>query len=237
MPLPTIEVPKYKLKIPSTGKLITFRPFLVKEEKILLTALETDAGEDALIDALFNLVDSCIETKNIDVKSLAPFDLEYIFVKLREKSVGEDATINIKCTNIECGLEFPKEVDLSSLEIVITDDHTNKIKLSDELGIMMKYPNVKDSGSLDLVNKTDDLFTMIAKCIDSIYTKEEVFSNEDHTTEELEDFIGQLSPGYFKKIMNFFETMPTMKNDIKCICPACKEETVVTVRGIEDFFV
>ncbi|HIJ11491.1 TPA: baseplate protein [Candidatus Woesearchaeota archaeon] len=237
MPLPTIEVPKYKLKIPSTGKMVTFRPFLVKEEKILLTALETGKDEDELTEALFDIVDKCIQTKGINVRQLAPFDLEYIFLQLRAKSVGEIANLYIKCRNEECGFEFEHGVDIGKLKINKDKTHTDKIQFNDNLGVIMKYPNLESSMVLQKQQSTNDLFAMIANCIDSIYTKEEVFSHKDHTQEEIENFIEQLSPEYFKKIMNFFETMPTMKNDIKCTCPNCKTEIIMAVRGIEDFFV
>ena len=239
MPLPTIEVPKYKLKVPSTGKMITYRPFLVKDEKVLLTTLETteEGNEEALTEALLELVNKCIETKNVAVSEFTSFDLEYIFLQLRAKSVGEIAEINIKCQNIDCGIEFPWGVDLSKLEIKRNEKHTKKIQLSDDLGITMRYPSLTEATVLNKSGKTDELFALISSCIDSIYTKEEVFSYKDHSTEELENFIGQLSPEFFKKIIDFFYTMPSMENEIKCSCPRCKEETTLMVRGIEDFFV
>ncbi len=237
MPLPTIEVPKYKLKIPSSGKMVTFRPFLVKEEKILLTVLETNSNTTSLNEALVHLIDNCIITKDIDIESLAPFDLEYIFLQLRAKSVGETVDLQVRCTNEDCSLgDFPWEVDLGEMKVIKDKEHTNKIELSDDLGIIMKYPTMKDSYGLD-IKDTNDIFNVISSCIDSIYTKEEVFSSKDHTKEELEEFIEQLSPEYFKKIINFFETMPSKSNDIECTCPKCKEVTTIGLRGIEDFFI
>ena len=237
MPLPTIEVPKYKLKIPSSGKMVTFRPFLVKEEKILLTVLETNSNTTSLSEALAHLIDNCIITKDIDIESLAPFDLEYIFLQLRAKSVGETVELQVKCKNEDCSLgDFPWEVDLGEMKVIKDKEHTNKIELSDELGIIMKYPTMKDSYGLN-IKDTEDIFGAITNCIDSIYTKEEVFSSKDHTKEELEEFIEQLSPEYFKKIIVFFETMPSMSNDIECTCPKCKEVTTIGLRGIEDFFI
>ena len=237
MPLPTISVPKYKLKIPSSEKMITYRPYLVKEEKILLTALETDGSEEALFAALLNLITSCIETKGFDVNDVALFDLEYIFTQLRAKSVGENVNMNINCQNDECGISFPWDVDISELKINKTEGHTTKIQLSEELGVIMKYPNVKNAQKISSNKKTAELFSLISSCIDSIYTKDEVFSSTDHSDEELESFIEQLSPEFFLKITNFFETMPNMNNDIKCTCPKCKKETTLTINGIEDFFI
>jgi len=237
MPLPTIEVPKYKLKIPSSGKMVTYRPFLVKEEKILLTALETNNSEEGLTQALINLIDSCITTKGIKVESLPPFDLEYMFLQLRAKSVGETVEINVKCDNKDCvHSSFDSEIDISNLKVDKNKEHTNKIELSDELGIVMKYPKMKDSYGLDIKN-TNDIFDIILNCIDSIYTKEEVFPSKDHTKEELLSFVEQLSPEYFRKIIKFFETMPTMDSDIECVCPYCNEKTVIQLRGIDDFFI
>jgi len=238
MPLPTLSVPKYKLKIPSSGKMITYRPFLVKEEKILMTALETDGSEEALLIALLELVNTCVETKKFKAEDLTLFDLEFIFTQLRAKSVGEIVEMNIKCQNEECGISFPWEHDLSTVKINREKEHTNKIQLSGELGVVMKYPGVMDAVKLENTEKsqTASLFEMVATCIDSIYTNEEVYSHKDHTKEELETFVEQLSPEFFLKVMNFFETMPSMKNTIKCTCPKCKEETELVIRGLEDFF-
>ena len=237
MPFPTISVPKYKLKIPSSGKMITYRPFLVKEEKILLTALETDGSEEALFDALLTLVTACVETKDFSVADLAMFDLEYIFTQLRAKSVGEIVDMNIRCQNDECGISFPWDVDISELKVNKTKGHTNKIQLSDELGVVMKYPSVTNAKAIESSGKTEELFTLIASCVDSIYTNDEVFSHKDHSFEEIETFIEQLSPEFFLKITKFFDTMPNMKNDIKSTCPKCKKETTLTIQGIEDFFI
>jgi hypothetical protein len=238
MPLPTIEVPKYKLKVPSTGKMITYRPFLVKEEKVLLQAIETgDGDETLLLESLFQLLENCIETKNIKVREFTNFDLEYMFLQLRAKSVGETVELSFKCQNPECKKRFEFECNISELTIKEHSEHTNKIQLSEDLGIIMKYPNLKDAMKLTVKNDADELFNLIAGCVESIYTKEEVFSDKDHTLEEFENFIGQLSPEYFKKIMNFFETMPSMENIIKATCTFCKEENNVTIKGIEDFFV
>ena len=237
MPLPTISVPKYKLKIPSSGKMITYRPYLVKEEKILLTALETDGSEEALFDALLTLITACVETKGFSVNDIAMFDLEYIFTQLRAKSVGEVVNMNIKCQNDECGISFPWEVDISELKVNRTKGHDNKIQLSDQLGVVMKYPSVDNAKAIESSGKTEELFSLIASCIDSIYTQDEVFSYKDHSFEEIETFIEQLSPEFFLKITNFLDTMPNMNNEIKCTCPKCKEETTLSIQGIEDFFI
>lgn len=238
MPLPTIEVPKYKLKIPSTGKMVTYRPFLVKEEKVLLTALETNNDESSLIDALISLLESCIETKNINISKLTSFDLEYLFIQLRAKSVGEIAELNVECQTPDCGIAFPHSVNLSELKIKENKKHAQKIELSEEIGVMMKYPTLEESSAISKSSKTgtDELFSTIACCIDNIFTPEEVFSHNDHSQEELEKFVEQLSPEFFKKIMVFFETMPSMENEIVCECPKCKKETKLVIRGIEDFF-
>ena len=236
MPLPTIEVPKYKVKIPSTGKMITYRPFLVKEEKVLLQALETGEGEEQLLEAIFQLLDNCIETKNVNPRELTNFDLEYLFLQLRAKSVGETAELQFTCSNKECRKPIQYECNLSDLKVKKHKGHTNKIEFTENLGMIMKYPSLHSAVKISSRNNTDELFSLIAGCIESIYTEDEVFSDKDHELEEFEDFIEQLSPEYFKKIMNFFETMPSMENEIKLTCPFCKREDSVTIRGIEDFF-
>lgn len=236
MPLPTIEVPKYKVKIPSTGKMITYRPFLVKEEKVLLQALETGEGEEQLLEAIFQLLDNCIETKNVNPRELTNFDMEYLFLQLRAKSVGETAELQFTCSNKECRKPIQYECNLSDLKVKKHKGHTNKIEFTENLGVIMKYPSLHSAVKISSRNNTDELFSLIAGCIESIYTEEEVFSDKDHELEEFEDFIEQLSPEYFKKIMIFFETMPSMENEIKLTCPFCKGEDSVTIRGIEDFF-
>ena len=238
MPLPTIEVPKYKTKIPSTGKMVTYRPFLVKEEKILLQALETGDGDEQLLEAIFQLLDNCIETKNINPRELTNFDLEYLFLQLRSKSVGETAELSFMCNNEKCKKTFSYDCNIADLKVKKHKGHTNKIKFTENLGVIMKYPSLHSAVALTSSNqKADELFVLIAGCIQTIYTEQETFEDKDHTTEEFVDFIEQLSPEYFKKIMNFFETMPSMENEIKPVCPFCKEENKVVVRGIEDFFV
>ena len=236
MPLPTIEVPKYKVKIPSTGKMITYRPFLVKEEKVLLQALETGEGEEQLLEAIFELLDNCIETKNVNPREMTNFDLEYLFLQLRAKSVGETAELQFICSNKECRKPIAYECNLSDLKVKRHKGHTNKIEFTENLGVVMKYPSLQSAVKISSKHNTDELFALIAGCIQSIYTKEEVFEYEDHSIEELIGFIEQLSPEYFKKIMDFFETMPSMENEIKPTCPFCKKESKLIIRGIEDFF-
>ena len=227
MPLPTIEVPKYKLKLPSTGKMITYRPYLVKEEKVLLQALETDSDEEHLLEAVFQLLDNCIETN---------FDIEYLFLQLRSKSVGEEAELRIKCTNKECGRPFEYNFNLSTVKIKKKKGHTKKIELNENLGMVMKYPSLDSALKLQTNDTTDELFLLIAGCVESIYTNEEVFDHEDHTIDEFINFVEQLSPENFQKVMNFFETMPSLENEIKPVCPFCKKESKLVLRGIEDFF-
>ena len=236
MPLPTIEVPKYKLKIPSTGKMITYRPYLVKEEKVLLQAMETDSSEEHLLEAVFQLLDNCIETKGVNPREMTNFDIEYLFLQLRSKSVGEEAELSIRCMDKECGKTFEYGFDLSGVKVKKNKEHTKKIQFNENLGIVMKYPSLESAMKLQTNDTTDELFLLIADCIESIYTTEEVFDYKDHAIEEFVNFIEQLSPENFQKVMKFFETMPSVENEIKPVCPFCKKETKLVLRGIEDFF-
>ena len=236
MPLPTIEVPKYKLKLPSTGKMITFRPYLVKEEKVLLQALETDSSEEHLLEAVFQLLDNCIETKGIEPRNMTNFDIEYLFLQLRSKSVGEEAELRIRCSEKECGKPFDYSFNLSTVKVKKKKEHIKKIQLSENLGMVMKYPSLESAMKLQTNDTTDELFLLIAGCIESIYTDEEVFDYEDHTIDEFVNFVEQLSPENFQKVMNFFETMPSLENEIKPMCPYCKKESKIVLKGLEDFF-
>ena len=240
MALPTIATPTYTLKVPSTNKSITYRPFLVKEEKILLMAMESKEDKD-MADALRQIIGNCVSTAGFDAATLAVFDLEYIFLNLRAKSVGELAEPSIKCP--ECDEEVKLKVDLTKVKVKKDRKHKAEIKLSDNIGITMKYPDIEDILAMERPveegdSEVDRTFTMIMNSIDNIWDEDSVYSAKDHTEEEMNTFLESLSTEHFEKIQAFYDTMPRLEHNIKYKCDneECKHEDAITLRGLQDFF-
>ena len=244
MGLPVIAVPKYKLTIPSTNKEVSFRPFLVKEEKILLIAMESD-DETQMTDAIKNIIENCIDSK-LDTNSMPMFDIEYIFLQLRAKSKGEVVDMSFECE--KCKKPIPTKIDLSGIEITRTEGHTNKIQLSEDVGIIMKYPSMDVQKAIK-PDQTDveNIFDTISSCIDSIWDKETVYSTKDHTREELDKFLDSLPDKSFTKIQKFFDTLPVLKHtfELKCTnkngkskkASICGWKSEKTLEGLGSFFV
>ena len=233
MVLPVINTPTYTLAIPSTKEEITYRPFLVKEEKILLIAMET-GGEGDLINALKQIVNNCVENE-LDLNKLATFELEYIFLKLRAKSVGEVATINVTCPD-DNETQVPIEVNLEEVEVTFPEDHSNRVELTDTIGLTMKYPDF----SLALVTgetNTEYLFKMIRGCIAQITEGETVHERVDFNDEELDTFLDSLNSKQLEGVQKFFETMPKLRHEIMVTNPKTKKESKVTLEGLDAFFV
>jgi NAD-dependent dihydropyrimidine dehydrogenase PreA subunit len=235
MGLPTLATPKYELTIPSTGQKIEYRPFLVKEEKVLLLANETK-DEREQIRAMKQVIENCTFSK-VDIDSLASFDIEYLFLKLRSKSVGETIEVGIKCSS--CAESCPTTVNINDVEVKFDPKFTNRIKLSETVGVLMRYPNYEDMINLSQIQKSEnseDVMAFIAGCIDKIYDDKQVYNTSDFTKEEVVKFMDELSQVGLKKIMAFFENMPVMQKDIKIKCPKCSKESEVTLRGAQSFF-
>lgn len=237
MALPVLNTPTYELVIPSTKKKIKYRPFLVKEEKALLIAQQSE-DENTMINTLKSVISTCTFDK-VDVETLAVFDIEYIFCQIRSKSVGEIAEVSYSCLNCKDPKGNVKlNVDLSAMQVEHNKDHSSKIQLFDDVGVKMKYPTlsllkrINESKSLDV----DTIFDIVIDCIDSIYTDDEVFNAAEQTREELENFINGLTKEHFIKIESFFETMPKFYKDLEWDCPNCNYHHKVTIRGIESFF-
>ena len=237
MALPKLNVPVYETILPSTEKVIKYRPFLVKEEKLLFTAQES--GEEAVLPAVKQIIKNCVQGE-IDVDNLPIFDIEYLFLRLRAKSVGEEITIGLKpwgCPQNNGELcEFTTEVPINLEEIKCVKDktHTSKIMLDDKIGIMMKYPDISQ---LNLEGSENEMgMRVIKKCIDMIFTEEETHERDSFTDKELDDFIDSLNTKQMDKIRNFFETMPTLKHTVKYKCKTCDEEKETTVQGLQSFF-
>jgi len=231
MPLPKIQTPKYTLTVPSTGKDIQYRPFLVKEEKLLLVSQETD-DPNQIIDAMKQIVENCT-FGDINVNKLATYDLEYIFLNLRSKSVGETSTINIKCK--ECGELHEYVINLSNIKV--TDGVTSAdIKINDEVGITLKSIKVKDIKTITNADSTSNLNVAIRGVIDSIYDSNAVYDVADVPVEELDEFIDSLTHSALEDINEFISKQPVLKEDIKFKCNACGADNEFELRGFQSFF-
>ena len=233
MALPRLVSSKHTLVVPSTKESIEYRPYLVKEEKILMMAFESK-DQSQMITALRDTIAGCTEGK-IKVDNLTMFDLEYIFLKLRSKSVGENAKLKVKC--IKC--ETPNEVniDLSSVNVVGDIKPTAKIELTDTVGVMLRYPTVKGLyRQLNSLNEANSALAAIASAIESIYDAENVYPAENETEKSILEFIESLTSDQFKKIVSFFDDMPKLKHDIDFTCTHCKEENKIAIEGLQNFF-
>ena len=236
MSLPKINTPEYKLVIPSTDEEITYRPFLVKEEKILLIASET-GGESGQYLAIQNLIKNCV-TEELAIDKLPMFDLEYIFLNIRAKSVGEIAKLKIICPDDE-KTTVDVEVDLTKINIEMDEKHDARIQLTDNIGLLMSYPSldvVQEHAVLGTEQPVEQLFKMVAECMYQVWEGEEVQDASDFSWEEKMEFIESLSHSQFEKIQNFFETMPALKHEIKVTNPNTKVKSTVTLQGIQSFF-
>ena len=237
MALPKLNVPTYELVVPSTDEKIKYRPFLVKEEKILLIAMESGETKD-MLQAVKDIVDECTFNK-LKLGDIPMFDVEYIFLNIRAKSVGEVSKLKVLCQ--DDGKTYANvEVDLNEVQVQVEEGHTNKIELTDEMGVIMKYPTIDSftENNLDDINASN-MLDVIVTCIAQIYDKkgEEVFDSKDSSKKELIDFVEQLNTMQFQDIQKFFDTMPSLKHEITVKNPKTKVESKVTLTGINDFFV
>jgi len=237
MALPQVSIPTYELVVPSTDKKIKYRPFLVKEEKILLIAMEAKE-QSGIIDAVKQIVESCTYNK-FDVSKAPMFDVEYIFLNIRAKSVGEISTVNLRCPDDNETFVLT-EIDLTKVIVEMDKEHTNKIELTEEMGMIMTYPTLELFSSFDgitTVNATN-MIDVIASCIVQIYDKkgEEVFEAKDSTKKELIDFVEQLNSKQFKDLQKFFDTMPKLKHKVELENPKTNKKSEVILTGLNDFF-
>ena len=242
MGLPTIAVPEYSLILPSTEKEISYRPFLVKEEKILLMAMES---EDPLqiMNATRTVIKNCI-FGDIDVDTLPTFDVEYIFLWLRAKAKGESIDLKYNCPQCKNSIEI--NFDIEQVKVKKTKGHINKIELTDKLGVVLKYPNMVLQHKIENLDKEmheiDKVFNTLLYCVDYIYDNEEIFSPKDHTEKEIFTFFESLTDEQFKKLTSFFETMPKLSHDITLHCKhkvdkkICGYKEDITLEGLASFF-
>jgi len=238
MPLPKIATPTYELELPSTQKPIHYRPFLVKEEKLLVLALESEDTKE-ITTAIKNVIKSCIKTRGIKVETLPTFDIEFLFLNIRGKSVGEDIEVNLICPD-DGKTQVPVTINIDEVQIQRTEGHTNKIKLDPTLMMEMKYPSlsefIKNNFDFKEENVMDQSFEMIASCIDKIYNKEEVWAAADCTKKEISTFLESMNSSQFKEIEKFFETMPKLSHKVKITNPNTNVESEVVMEGLSSFF-
>ena len=238
MPLPKIATPTYELVLPSSGRKIKFRPFLVKEEKILIIALESE-DQKQITNAVKSILSSCILTKGTKVDKLATFDIEYLFLNIRGKSVGENIEVMVTCPD-DGKTQVPASINIDSIKIKTSDDHQRDIKLDDTYTLRMRYPSLDEFiknnfGAVEQMN-VDDTFDLIASCIDQVYSEEESWASEDCTKKELNDFVESLNSSQFKLVEKFFETMPKLSHTVKVTNPNTQVESDITIEGLQNFF-
>lgn len=246
MNLPKIDLPNYEFELPSTGKKIKFRPFLVKEHKILLMALES-SDEKEIMGAVKQIVSNCILENNFDINEMSSFDLDYFFIQLRMRSIGEKLSLSYRCKNVvddnkECNNLMEFEHDLSTVEIEKNQTHNKTIFFTKDSGIVMKYPGMKVSEILvsdQHKNKTtiEKEIEMIVECIDYLFDKDAIYPTKEVSKNEIVEYIENLSKDNFEKIQNFFDTFPEVKSVIQQKCKKCGFDHVIPVEGLINFFV
>ena len=238
MPLPKIATPVYELELPSTGETIQYRPFLVKEEKVLVIALESEDTKQ-ITSAIKNVIKNCIRTKGVKVEDLPTFDIEYLFLNIRGKSVGEEIEVNVTCPD-DGVTQVPITINLDDIQVQKNEDHTNRIKVDDSIMMEMKYPSldqfIKNNFDFDDKNAMDQSFDLIATCIDKIFTEEEVWAVEDCTKKEIVEFLEQMNSSQFKEIEKFFETMPKLSHTVTVRNPKTKKDNEIVIEGLAGFF-
>mgnify|MGYP006094953547 CR=1 FL=1 len=236
MALPKINTPTYELEVPSTNEKIKYRPFLVKEEKILLISMESGKNKD-IVNAVKEIVMACTFEK-LDLGNMPMFDIEYIFLNIRAKSVGEISKLKLVCPD-DKKTTVSIKIDLSEVQVQVDEKHTNKIELSDEMGIYMKYPTIDSFAKSGITDVTaHNMLDVLITCILQIYDKggEEVFEAKDSTKKELTDFVEQLSSKQFADLQAFFDTMPKLKHEVEIENPKTKVKSKVVLQGLSDFF-
>ena len=240
MPLPTITTPTYELSLPSTGKKIKYRPFLVKEEKILILALET-RDQNQITNAVKDVLKKCVITRGIKIDDLPTFDIEYLFLNIRAKSIGEDINMIVTCPD-DRKTEVDVTVYVDEIKVIKSKEHVKDITLDKDMTLRMKYPSLNqfietnfdtEEESQTTVDKT---FQLIADCMDTVYTKEDAWESKDYSPNERLEFIEQLSSKQFKQVERFFATMPKLSHTIEVTNPNTKKKSKIVLEGLSDFF-
>jgi hypothetical protein len=238
MPLPKISTPTYELEIPSSKKTIKFRPFLVKEEKVLIIAMESEDSKQ-IANAVKDVISACILTRGVKVEELSTFDIEYLFLNIRGKSVGEDVEILITCPDDNL-TQVPVLINLDDIKVQVSENHTRDIRLDDNLILRMKYPSMDEFIKSNFASGNEigvtETFDLIASCIEQVYSEEESWASSDCTKKELHEFIEQLSSKQFKEIEKFFDTMPKLSHKFTVNNPKTGVESEVVLEGLTSFF-
>ena len=244
MALPKLDVPIFTVDLPLTKTKLRYRPFLVKEEKLLLIAVESD-DEQTIMDSIKQIINNCC-LDEIDTDSLPITDLEYFFLHLRARSIGEIVDLQYKCNNkveneegqeIECGNNVKIKVNVLEIQPTFNEKHTNKIELTKNLGIVMKYPNFSLIDKVKSTNDVDQILNIVKNCVDYIYDADSIYYRKDISDEELSEFIENLTQKQFAKVQEFFETVPAIKKELDFKCNKCGYEEKIMVEGIQNFFV
>ncbi len=232
MALPKINNVLYDLELPSSGEVVEYRPFLVKEEKILLMALE-GKDEKEMVKAIKQIITQCVATEKFNINKLAMVDLEYLFLNIRGKAVGDVSTISFEH---ECGEIIKLDVDLSKVEIVNNKNISDLVNLTEDIMIRLKPPSLDNVIGVANKNQIDVVMEIVRECLVEIIQGKDVFSAQDHTKEELDEFLNSLNSGQFQKIQTYYESLPKMKQDIEYTCPKCGETKKETLEGLASFF-
>ena len=236
MPLPTIVTPSYELNLPSSGKKIKYRPFLVKEEKILILAIESGSIKD-ISRAIKDVLKSCILTKGIKIDELPTFDIEYLFLNIRSRSIGESIDLVITCPD-DNETKVNKQIYIDEIEVKTNEDHNPDIKLDDTYTMRLKYPSLDQfiDENFNFDEGKDNSFDIISSCIDIVYSDEEAWEAKDCTKKELLEFVERLNSSQFKEVEKFFDTMPKISHDIEVENPNTKVKSTVKLEGLASFF-
>jgi len=239
MPLPKISTPTYEMTLPSTGKKIKYRPFLVREEKILILAMESENMKD-ITNSIIQILSDCILTENVKIESLATFDIEYLFLNVRARSVGETVDVSITCPD-DGETQVEMSIDIDSIKIQKTRGHKNIIKLDDELSMKLRYPSLdqfveNNFETGEVVSEVGQSLAMISSCIEMIYNQEESWEASEYSRKELDEFLEQMNTKQFKQIEKFFTTMPKLSHIIVVKNPETGVESEVVLEGLASFF-
>ena len=241
MPLPKINTPTYELTLPSNRKKVKYRPFLVREEKILVLALESE-DQKQITDAIIQIIGDCLITKNVDVTKLPTFDIEYLFLNVRSKSVGESVEVNITCPD-DGKTKVETSINIDDIKVVKSKDHKLIVKLDEKYSMKLKYPSldqfIENNFDFEMAEPNESVsaaMSMLSSCIDMIYDEEESWDASESTKEELDEFIDQLNTKQFQEVEEFFRTMPKLSHTLKVTNPQTGVESEVVLEGLASFF-